>query len=288
MVEDDERARETGLATREVVDTLSLYEDLKRSLRHADARILCFRGPQDAVVEFVREVDLSEGHPVVASVPAGGFVFVPEGLRAQILFDVGFQPSADWIEAGHHLLEGVGKPERWGDPLEDITFLSTLPALRSLCLHNTRVTDLRPLSGLIALQSLSLWDTGVSDLQPLSGLAALRSLDVWDTAVSNARPLANLRSLARLNLSYTQLEDVEPLAGLVELRELNLSYTQVANVEPLTCLARLETLDLRGTPLAKDDPRVRARMSGAGARGAPTGSSLHRLQAALPSLCVVL
>ena len=132
--------------------------------------------------------------------------------------------------------------------------IKRLAKLRSLDLHNTRVSDLTPLADLSALQTLNLRDTRIQDCASLINLIALRSLNLRDTRISDLSPLAGLTALQSLDLRGTSVSNLAPLAALGELQSLDLGRTPVLNLAPIAALKSLQTLYLKDTKVSELAP----------------------------------
>lgn len=151
------------------------------------------------------------------------------------------------------------------------TLAGALPALTSLNLAGTRVTDegMRSLARFEALEVLHLGWTDVSDggLASLSELPALRTIILHGAAVGDAGMvhLARLPMLEAIDVQETAVGDsgVEALLPLApRLLRLYLGYTLVtdASVANLSRFTRLRTLMLRATrvPASSDAELERA------------------------------
>ena len=147
----------------------------------------------------------------------------------------------------------------------DISFLASLPELKTLDLSFTLITD----AGMEQLSTLK----GVEHLN-------LQSAELLtDTAIAHIRGWKKLRSL---NLRGTDITDtsMEYVAGLTALESLDVSYTQVTNngMEFLAPLNRIEQLSIGGNKISgpglhilKSLPRLkRLNLSGAQKRNSGT------------------
>jgi Leucine-rich repeat (LRR) protein len=148
---------------------------------------------------------------------------------------------------------GVQGVSLGGCAVEDVSFLRDLPALASLNLADTPVSDLTPLAGLTRLESLTL-GRHVSDLTPLRTLTGLTTLNVAAAPVHDLASLAGLTNLECLMLENTRVADLTPLAGLAKLRTLSLAGTGVTDVSPLSGLSNLGELKLFSTAVGDVAP----------------------------------
>ncbi|MDX1631687.1 MAG: hypothetical protein R3234_07490 [Thermoanaerobaculia bacterium] len=152
--------------------------------------------------------------------------------------------------------------------LEEISFVSALPELRSLSLPTAHLDDLRPLANLENLEALNL-ERG--DLKSLEGIpcASLRELYLSVEDLASLEPLEECRNLDRLivndppaeilstlpplpNLRVFGLEGVGPgeaglgcLESYPNLEELYLEGPGIAHLPSMPGLPRLEKLSLQ-------------------------------------------
>ena len=189
----------------------------------------------------------------------GESVHIPDvNLRAAIIETLGKTPGVaitaedmatlaffDAFEMDIRSLEGLQfatnleELSLHGNPLSDLSPLSSLTALKEIRLSGESFSDLSPLAGLTNLEGVGFWKTSVSDLSPLSGLTKLRWLDFGHSQVSDLSPLAGLTGLKRLEI-YDAKEgadlDLSPLKGLTNLVKLRIGSTIVSDVSPLSGL----------------------------------------------------
>jgi Leucine-rich repeat (LRR) protein len=126
----------------------------------------------------------------------------------------------------------------------DLSPLATLTDLEQLNLSYSNVSDLTPLKSMAALERLNLIDTFVHDLSGLEGVTSLRELNGMDTAIHDLSPLAKLTHVEELNLWSTNVSDLSPLAGTVALKRLSLYHTSVSDLSPLAGATGLQELYL--------------------------------------------
>lgn len=96
-------------------------------------------------------------------------------------------------------------------PIDDLSAVVQLPALASLVVNNSQVSDVGPLAK-TKLESLVLDDSPLADLAPLAGLTTLHHLSLARTKITSVDALAQL-SLQELNLDGSLVTSLAPLAG---------------------------------------------------------------------------
>ncbi len=143
---------------------------------------------------------------------------------------------------------GVGGQVEW----TTVRALTDCTRVTSLALADLEfVDDLGPLLTMPALETLALTNTGITDLQPLPELAALRELTLsHNHQLADFAALADCATIESLTLRRLGwLRDTSPVVRLPELRTLT-----IAKCRRLTELARfpagsaLEELTLVGCP----------------------------------------
>ena len=163
-----------------------------------------------------------------------------------------------------------------GNPLADLTPLSTLGSLRILALSATgttdvgalagltamwelrldgnRIADLAPLANMRQLDTLHLSDNDISDLSPLAELTEMWELRLDGNRIADLAPLANMRDLDTLRLKDNRISDLSPLADLTEMWELHLDGNDVADLAPLAPMTRMRHLELSENRVADLSP----------------------------------
>ena len=116
-------------------------------------------------------------------------------------------------------------------PIDEVKFVSTMPSLQILHIHNTKVQDLSPLSN-TSITKLHLNDTPVSDMSPLESLP-LSYLSLEGTKVTDFSFLNSLSSLNLLNLANLNLDEIPILDGNTELDWLGLKDNNIKDLSPL-------------------------------------------------------
>ena len=190
-------------------------------------------------------------------------------------------------------LDAAGAKRDYADrPRLNLSPLGGLTSLKSLTLHQNKVTDLTPLADLASLEYLGLQGNNISDLSPLAGLTSLTHLDLYaNLGLSDLSALAGLKSLRWMQLGNcgTQLRDVSPLAGLESLESAWLPGNGIVDLSPFAGLASLRRLGLDGNNIADVSSLARlTSLTSLGLSGNPV-SDLSPLQhmVALTSLSLV-
>jgi hypothetical protein len=109
----------------------------------------------------------------------------------------------------------------WATRVVDISFLSTLPALRTLVIDDLKRLDLNTLPELPNLLGISLGGginstMRVESLQPLTRLPGLRYLNIYSLRSNDRslKPLASLKHLRELKMpNYFPMQELARLAG---------------------------------------------------------------------------
>ena len=136
-----------------------------------------------------------------------------------------------------------------GCPISDLSGFVGSPAIDSLSLGNTLITDesLKVFQQ-ITVESLSLGHANSeSHFTDLSGLAGctFTELSLTGCSVTDLSPLLSCPNLTYLDLQASAVTDVSCLATMPELKNLYLGYTEVSDVSALAACPKLEYLSLR-------------------------------------------
>ncbi|WP_442637847.1 leucine-rich repeat domain-containing protein [Rossellomorea marisflavi] len=116
-------------------------------------------------------------------------------------------------------------------PIDDVMFVSAMPSLQILYIHNTKIHDLSPLAN-TSLTKLHLNNTPVSDMSPLESLP-LSYLSLDGTKVTDFAFLNSLSSLTLLNLANLNLDEIPNLDGNPQLDWLGLKDNNIKDLSPL-------------------------------------------------------
>lgn len=108
-----------------------------------------------------------------------------------------------------------------GNPLKDISALSSLKRLEKLDIAKTGISDLGPLSDLLNLRELRANDNNIESLEPLAGLPELKEITVYDNQIRDLNVLKNNTLLKEISCFSNPLEEIG-LSSALELRNLPL------------------------------------------------------------------
>ncbi|MBF8962991.1 UvrD-helicase domain-containing protein [Pontibacter sp. FD36] len=120
--------------------------------------------------------------------------------------------------------------------------LDKILKLRHLDLLDLNLSDLTPVSFLSELKSICAFGNRISDLSPLSNLSKLENLDVADNVLSSIDAVANLKSLTMLSFAsnfITSLQPIKNLHNLIFLNAINNGLTSLDYIENLKSLSIL-------------------------------------------------
>lgn len=151
-------------------------------------------------------------------------------------------------------------------PVEDMSILAALPALKSLALadcnlstiehlenagslteldlSNNTIRNLDILKTMPGLKSLYLQHNAVNSLEVLSSLEKLEILNAGFNAISSLKPLADCSHLTELVADNNSLSDLDGLRGLTQLEVLSVDYNSISDVSVLTANAALKNLSI--------------------------------------------
>ena len=129
----------------------------------------------------------------------------------------------------------------------DLTKFTHLKKLECLQLGGPSLTSLEGLDELPALRSLILFDTGLTDLSVLAAQRQIVRLSLLDNAqLTSVASLSQAAHLKCLTLSGGALTDLSPLASLSGLEELSVTGTAIRNASFLSGMTGLKVLELTG------------------------------------------
>ena len=127
-------------------------------------------------------------------------------------------------------------------PAEELSVLSSLPALQSLNLSDCGLSTVAGLENAQNLTSLNLSNNTVRKLEPLSGLFSLRTLDLSHNALTNLSALSGLTNLQTLDVSYNSLSSIAPIAACGNLEALYVENNALSNLSGADNLSALTVL----------------------------------------------
>ena len=135
----------------------------------------------------------------------------------------------------------------------DLSALSGLTGLESLCLGWNLIDDISDLGGLKNLTTLSLWGNRITDISPVSKLTALEYLDFSDNRVSDISPVKGLSALGELWMYNNRVTELPALSGLESLRVLMLRGNPLTDTDAIREIyPRLQRIDLDLLELGAD------------------------------------
>ena len=130
--------------------------------------------------------------------------------------------------------------------LDCITALSDLPCLELLNTDNTSVVKLPSLP---AIRSLNLHRSAISDISALAGSSSITSLDIsWCVNIDDAALLAlrDCDNLAVLDISRTTIKSIASLSEIANLYKLLCNFCPLLeDISPLVSCSRLGHLELK-------------------------------------------
>ena len=141
--------------------------------------------------------------------------------------------------------------------VEDISFVSILPALKSLELRDCH--KIRDISALPSCRNLEKFTIGSTVLEDISGLSRCQNLqEFWLCAfskVSDISPLATCPSLQTVYLSQNHnIKDISALVSCSFVQDLHINQTGVVDISPLSALPMLRSLSLSETKVCDLSP----------------------------------
>ena len=130
--------------------------------------------------------------------------------------------------------------------------------LKHLPLWGNPLADLTPISTLTSLEYLNISYCSISDISAVSNLKNLKSLNARGNHIVDIKPIANLTNLTRLRLNRNRIHDVTPLAELTRLEFLEIHHNRIGDHSPLETLTPShytydQTCDMPPLPL---EPRL--------------------------------
>ena len=130
--------------------------------------------------------------------------------------------------------------------VEELSVLSSLPALSSLTMANCSLSTIDALAGAQHLTYLDLSNNTLRDLEVLAPMATLAEINLQHNAVTDASlaSLSGLPNLAKLNVGYNTLTTLAPLSGCVKLNHLEADNNQITSLKGLDNLTLLRHLSV--------------------------------------------
>jgi len=137
----------------------------------------------------------------------------------------------------------------------DLSFLTYLPALKTLCITDTVITSeaLDYIGMSTSLESLTISNCSISNLLPLSNLTSLIYLDISENSISNLSVLSNFTKLAALDAHTNAINNVSVLSSLTSLKTIDLSNNIIDSIDAFSKLTALESLNISHNQLSSID-----------------------------------
>ena len=137
----------------------------------------------------------------------------------------------------------------------DLSFLSSVPTLKTLDLRNCRVSDeaLSAIGTLTGLERLTMAECSLSTVSPLEPLKNLQYLDLSGNTLRNISTLSQMTQLKQLYLGRNALTKLGALSDLLSLEILDISYNSInglSGILPLTSLKELHAAHNRISSVA--------------------------------------
>ena len=129
-------------------------------------------------------------------------------------------------------------------PADDLSVLTTLPALTHLTLSDCSLSTIRSLENAQNLTYLDLSSNAIRDLEVLGSMTTLTELYLQHNAVETLSDLSGLSNLQTLNASYNLLTSLAPIATCVKMENLEANNNQLSNLEGVDNLPLLASLSV--------------------------------------------
>lgn len=128
--------------------------------------------------------------------------------------------------------------------LDSLAFLSSLLKLDTLYLSGSTfpVEEMSYMAVLPALKSLTLTDCNLSTIDGLENAAQLTHLDLSQNTIRNLDVLKTMPELKNLNLQHNAINALDVLADSDKLEVLNIAFNAVPSLKPLSSCASLKEL----------------------------------------------
>ena len=117
--------------------------------------------------------------------------------------------------------------------LTDLSCLSGLTELKSICFNNNNVQDIEFTRNMMKLQHISGENSGVTDISPLSGKTELVSVFFGDAGVTDITPIKDSKGLVMVGFNEAQIGDIEVLRDKPLLEMVCLSGCGLRDISPL-------------------------------------------------------
>lgn len=129
-------------------------------------------------------------------------------------------------------------------PADDLSVLTTLPALTHLTLSDCSLSTIRSLENAQNLTCLDLSNNAIRDLSVLTPMTTLTELYLQHNAVDTLSDLSSLSNLQTLDVSYNLLTSLAPIATCVKLQDLEANNNQLSGLDGVDNLPLLASLSV--------------------------------------------
>lgn len=129
-------------------------------------------------------------------------------------------------------------------PVEDISYLASLPALQELDLSHCGLSTIVGISDSQSLSKLNLSNNTIRNLDALAPMSTLTELDLSHNAVTSLSALGSLGSLSKLLVNYNAISSLKPLSGCVKLAHLEADYNELSKLNGIEHLPLLTHLSV--------------------------------------------
>ena len=105
----------------------------------------------------------------------------------------------------------------------DVSFVSNIKTLESLCMNGIELGNLDMVSGLENLTKLYAQDCGLTNISALSSLVNIEDLRISDNAIKDIAALASLKNLEKLYIARNDLNSIKDISNTYSLEYLDIS-----------------------------------------------------------------
>ena len=93
------------------------------------------------------------------------------------------------------------------NPIYDISFLRSMPKLRSLILVDNGISDLSPMTSLKNLEYVELFENKLVDISPLAECTNIKEINLCKNTIKDASPLYGLKNLHKVWIGQNGMTD---------------------------------------------------------------------------------
>lgn len=142
--------------------------------------------------------------------------------------------------------------------IDNLSFFSDMPNLKSLHVENVHDTDLSDLANLKNIEKIDIGGYHIMNVEKLANLSHVKELclfeyDIYmeDRLTIDLHLLDGMTELESLSLVYISIKDISPLVDKQFLRTIILVDTGIEDIEPLRKLDNLQWLQIWGNESVK-------------------------------------